>query len=392
MERSAEPTHCGDVELGESNQSKPELGESNQSKPDLPSAQAPEAAPSAPSPGVAERKPSRQQDPSLDSQCFPRAGRAHRKMASRRKFDGLQSQSSPLQRLVIESAPWVILGAGVAVAIIIIALQPPRAPEYPSTSSPPLSTTCLQARRAAGATGEPARSCLFVLSGSRSAQFKGHETAVHSYNGSHWLEEKPLSTACHELGSRPVKPAGVGRALTAGLSATLGRRIYVIGVAGDGCFQSYDGSADWRTEEPLPEEIRREGASLITYRNALYLLGGYDRCVLSSASCCGYLRHHLTRACELPRGSGETVDWVSFFVPKELKGLGTWQEGPALPTARSGMAACVAFGRLFTLGGSYTPTVESFDGSRLQPAGFGADEKEIQMVDCKANGALSVRI
>lgn len=265
-----------------------ELGESQQSKTDVPTVPpVPEAAPTSPSPGASERKPTKQQAQNVDSQCFPRAGKVQRKKVSRRKFDSLQSESSPLMRLFIESAPWMILGAGVAVSIIIIALQPPHKPEYPSTSSPPLSTTCLQSRmsNAPSAIGEPASSCLFVLSGSRSAQFKGDETAVHSYNGSHWLAEKPLSTACHEEGSRPVKQAGVGRALTIGLSAALGRRIYVIGVAGDGCFQSYDGSADWRTEEPLPDEIRREGAALISYRNALYLLGGYERCVLSFSSC-----------------------------------------------------------------------------------------------------------
>ena len=99
---------------------------------------------------------------------------------------------------------------------------------------------------------------------------------------------------------------------------------------------------------------------------------GYTRCgwILPSYSCAGY--YHLTATILLEhanrlslRGSGDTVDWVSVFVPKELKGLGTWQAGPALPTARSGMAACVAYGRLFTFGGSYTPTVESFDGTRF---------------------------
>lgn len=64
------------------------------------------------------------------------------------------------------------------------------------------------------------------------------------------------------------------------------------------------------------------------------------------------------------RASGETLDSVWMWVPKELKGLGTWQPATPLPTARSGMATCVAYGRLFTFGGSYTPTVESFDGTR----------------------------
>ena len=98
-----------------------------------------------------------------------------------------------------------------------------------------------------------------------------------SYNGSDWLTEKPLLTSCREAKSRTEPQVGAGRVLTMGLSAVVGKRIYVIGVAGDGCMQSYDGSAEWRIETPLPPEIRREGASLLAYRNALYLLGGYDR-------------------------------------------------------------------------------------------------------------------
>ncbi|MGB1597419.1 MAG: hypothetical protein ACPIOQ_31975, partial [Promethearchaeia archaeon] len=65
--------------------------------------------------------------------------------------------------------------------------------------------------------------------------------------------------------------------------------------------------------------MRREGASLVSFKDALWLVGGFTRGKHGSVG-------------------SENVDWVTTFKPKELQGDGVWLEAPPLPTARSGIA------------------------------------------------------
>ncbi len=60
----------------------------------------------------------------------------------------------------------------------------------------------------------------------------------------------------------------------------------------------------------------------------------------------------------------QVVDWVSVFTlhPKEFNGIEIWEGAKPLLKARSGIAACVGFGRLLAMGGTFSDDVERFDG------------------------------
>mmetsp|Transcript_26854 Transcript_26854/g.39480 ORF Transcript_26854/g.39480 Transcript_26854/m.39480 type:complete len:514 (-) Transcript_26854:2786-4327(-) len=250
-----------------------------------------------------------------------------------RHFAAIEDRASGLKQMAIETGPWLLLVCCILVAVIIIAVQPFKEPTYDTVSSRPLDMSCLAANLA---RDSPQEACLFVLSGSRSAVFQGYETGVMSHNGSDWLTEKALTVKC-QAGKQVI---GQNSVLTAAVAAALGKRIYVVGVASDGCFQSYDGSSEWQQETTLPADMRREGVSFVAYKNSLFVVGGYER------------------------KSQNLVDWVSVYTPQEMKGKGIWEAGAPLLTPRSGVATCVGFGRLFALGGSYSRIVESFDGER----------------------------
>jgi hypothetical protein len=86
-------------------------------------------------------------DAETKQRCWPAQAAALRpKLSKRRKpsFHGMETGGSGMRRLVQEAVPWVLLLVGIAMAIIIIALQSRGEPAYPSTSSPPLPMTCLQ--------------------------------------------------------------------------------------------------------------------------------------------------------------------------------------------------------------------------------------------------------
>ena len=83
------------------------------------------------------------------------------------------------------------------------------------------------------------------------------------------------------------------------------------------------------------------GASLLAFKNSLYLVGGY-------------LRKAHRRG-----GSSATtqaVDWVSVFTPKEFNGIERWEGAKPLLKARSGIAAYGASAvffdeKIFLIGG-----------------------------------------
>jgi len=89
------------------------------------------------------------------------------------------------------------------------------------------------------------------------------------------------------------------------------------------------------------------GASLLAFKNSLYLVGGYLR------------KAHRRGGAS---ATTQAVDWVSVFTPKEFNGVERWEGAKPLLKARSGIAVCGGFGRLFAIGGTFSDDVESFDG------------------------------
>ena len=92
-------------------------------------------------------QPQTSSDAETKQRCWPVQAAALRpKLSKRRKpaVHGMETGVSGMRRLVQEAVPWVLLLVGIAMAIIIIALQTRGEPEYLSTSSPPLPMTCLQ--------------------------------------------------------------------------------------------------------------------------------------------------------------------------------------------------------------------------------------------------------
>ena len=246
----------------------------------------------------------------------------------------VQEPITGVKRLLLDAAPYILLVIAILITVLLITTSR-RSVTYAASATPPLDISCLEAGRQLIGDARMQQECLFVISGAQSMRFQGidSERTVMSHNGSAWLVERDLSLDCLFRKDK----IGADKVLTSALAAVLSPRIYVVGVAGDGCVQSYSGGDAWQAEPGLPEQMRREGASLVSFKNALWLVGGFTRGKHGSVG-------------------SENVDWVTTFKPKELQGDGVWLEAPPLPTARSGIATCVGFGRLFAIG-AFAPFV-----------------------------------